>query len=102
MCNCDGVNNLYRYRVTCVDDTVGKIVSEVHSDENNNITAEILIDLAKTDIERRNPPEVNIFSDWIICLSEHCNGSMKEFALYIKNVRCRNVRDLSDWLYRFY
>ena len=52
--------------MTCVDDTVGKITSIVHSDDINDKTAEMLIDLAKNDIERRNPAQVEISSDWII------------------------------------
>ena len=47
VCDCDGLNNLYSPQVTCVDDTVGKITSIVHSDDNNDKTAEMLIDLAK-------------------------------------------------------
>ena len=104
MCNCDGFNNLYRHEVTCVD-TVGKIVSEVHSDDNNDITAGMLIDLAKTDIERRDPPEVKISSRWILCLSENCGEDNSqesgmsalanvEFTLYIKNIRCDNVSEV--------
>ena len=88
--------------MTCVYDTVGKIVSEVHSDDNNDVTAEMLIDLAKTDIERRNPPEVKISSHWILCLSEDCGEDNSqesgmsvlpnvEFTLYVKNIRCDNV-----------
>ena len=99
VCNCDGFNSLYRHEVTCVDDTVAKIVSEVHIDDNSDKTAEMLIDLAKTDIERRNPPELKISSDWVLCLSEDCGDqesgmsalSNVEFTLYIKNIRCDNV-----------
>ena len=99
MCNCDGFNILYRNQVTCVDDTVGKIVSEVHSDDNNDITAKMLIDLAKRNIDRRNPPEVKISSNWILCLNEDCGDQESgmsalpdvEFTLYIKNIRCDNV-----------
>ena len=99
VCNCDGFNILYRNQVTCVDGTVGKIVSEVHSDDNNDITAKMLIDLAERNIERRNPPEVKISSNWILCLSEDCGDqesgmsalSNVEFTLYIKNIRCDNV-----------
>lgn len=98
VCNCDGFNNLYRHQVTCVDATVVNVTSEVHSEDNSDKTAELLIDLAKSDIEKRNPPQVKI-SDWILCLSERCDLSTKELSLYIKNVRCRNVRKLSDWLY---
>ena len=82
--------------MSCVDDTLVNITSEVHSDDSNDKTAEMLIDLAKTDIQRRNPPEVKISSDWILCLSEHCNVTMQEFTLYIRNIRCRNVRKLID------
>ena len=89
--------------MTCVDGTVGKIVSEVHSDDHNDKTAEMLIDLARTDIQGRNPPEVKISSPWILCLSEDCDEdhsqesgmsmlSNVEFTLYIKNIRCDNVR----------
>ena len=105
VCHCDGFNNLYRHQVTCVYGTVGKIVSEVHSDDNNDVTAEMLIDLAKTDIERRNPPEVKISSHWILCLSEDCGEDNSqesgmsvlpnvEFTLYIKNIRCDNVSEV--------
>ena len=87
--------------MTCVDATVVNITSEVHSDDNNDKTAEMLIDLAKSDIERRNPPEVKLSSDWILCLSEHCNVNTKDLSLYIRNVKCRNVRKLSNQLYRF-
>ena len=90
--------------MTCVDGTVGKIVSEVHSDDHNDKTAEMLIDLARTGIQGRNPPEVKISSHWILCLSEdQCDEdhsqesgmsmlSNVEFTLYIKNIRCDNVR----------
>ena len=99
VCNCDGFNNLYRHQVTCIDDTVGKIVSEVHSDDNNDITAKMLLDLVKMNVERRNPPEVKISSDWILCLSEDCGDqesgmselSNVEFTLYIKNISCEKV-----------
>ena len=90
--------------MTCVDDTVGKIVSEVHSDDNNDITAEMLINLAKADIERRDPPQVKISSHWVLCLSENCGEDSSqesgmsalpnvEFTLYIKNIRCDNVSE---------
>ena len=106
VCDCDGLNNLYRSQVTCVDDTVGKIVTTVHSDDSNDKTAEMLIDLAKNDIERRNPAQVEL-SNWIICLSEDCgktynsgefempllpNITVQEFTLYIKNISCNIVR----------
>ena len=39
VCDCDGLNNLYKPQVTCVDDTVGKINSTVHSDDSNDKTA---------------------------------------------------------------
>ena len=90
--------------MTCVDDRVGKITSIVHSDDINDKTAELLIDLAKNDIERRNPAQVEVSSDWIICLSEDCDedgnvtdtgllpdAAMHEFSVYIKNTRCVNV-----------
>ena len=91
--------------MTCVDDTVGKIVTTVHSDDSNDKTAEMLIDLAKNDIERRNPAQVEL-SNWIICLSEDCrktynsgefgmpvlpNVTVQEFTLYIKNISCNIV-----------
>ena len=107
VCDCDGLNNLYRPQVTCVDDTVAKIIATVHSDDNNDKTAEMLIDLAKNDILRRNHAQVKISSDWIICLSEDCNedgsvidaegsgvlpnAAMQEFIVYVKNARCVNV-----------
>ena len=107
VCDCDGLNNLYGPQVTCVDDTVGKITSTVHSDDSNDKTAEMLIDLAKNDIQRRNPAQAEISSDWIICLSEDCNedgsvidaegsgvlpnATMQEFTVYVKNTRCVNV-----------
>ena len=86
--------------MTCVHDTVGKIVSEVHSDDNNDKTAEMLIDLAKTNMQRRNPPKVKISPQWILCLSENdCSEDDSqesgmselpnmEFTLFIKNTRC--------------
>jgi len=86
-----------------VDDTVGKIVTEVHSDHNNDKSAEMLIDLAKINIQRRNPPNVKISPHWILCLFEDdCDeddsqesGMLAlpnvEFTLYIKNIRCDNV-----------
>ena len=90
--------------MTCVDDTVGKITSIVHSDDSNDKTAEMLIDLAKIDIERRNPAQVEISSDWIVCLSEDCDedgnvtdtgllpdAAVKELSVYVKNTRCVNV-----------
>ena len=90
--------------MTCVDDTVGKVTSTVHSDESNDKTAEMLIDLAKNDIQRRNPTQAEISSDWIICLSEDCNedgnvidaegsGVLPNAAIqvYVKNISCVNV-----------
>ena len=71
----------------------------------------MLIDLAKNDMQSRNPAHVKISSDWIICLSEvDCgrtfsgesgmsllpNVSMQEFTLYIKNVSCDNVSYISS------
>ena len=105
MCDCDGFNNLYKHQVTCLD-KVGKIVSEVHSDHNNDKTAEMLIDLAKTSLQRRNPPKVKISPRWILCLSkDDCDEDDSqesgmsalpnvEFTLYIKNISCNNVRRL--------
>ena len=89
--------------MTCVDDTVGKIVTEVHSDHNNDKSAEMLIESAKSNIQRRNPPNVKISPQWILCLSEDDCGEDDsqesgmsalpnvEFTLYIKNIRCDNV-----------
>ena len=85
--------------MTCVDNTVGKIVSEVHSDDNNDKTAEMLIDSAKTNMQRKNP---KISPQWILCSSEDCGEDDSqesgmsvlpnmEFTLYIKNIRCDNV-----------
>ena len=103
VCDCDGLNNLYRPQVTCVDDTVGKIITTVHSDESNDKTAEMLIDLAKNDILRRNTAQVEVSSDWIVCLSEDCGKtddgsgmSSITMQLYIKNISCKDVRKL--WL----
>ena len=101
VCSCDGLNNLYGLHVTCVDDKVGIITSTVHSDSKNDKTAQMLIDLAKLNIQRRDPPEVKISSDWIICLSEDCGRNDEEsgmslllnmiMQLFIKNVSCINV-----------
>ena len=87
--------------MTCVDDKVGLITSTVHSDSKNDKTAQMLIDLAKLNIQRRDPPEVKISSDWIICLSEDCGRDDEEsgmslllnviMQLFIKNVSCINV-----------
>ena len=88
--------------MTCVHDTVGKIVSEVHSDHNNDKTAEMLIDSAKTNLQRKTPQKVKISPQWILCLSEDCGEDDSqesgmsalpnvEFTLYIKNIRCDNV-----------
>ena len=103
ICDCDGLNNLYRPRVTCVHDTVGEIIATVHSDDSNDKTAEMLIDLAKNDILRRNHAQVKISSDWIICLSEGCGKtddgsgmSSITIQLYMKNIICKDVREL--WL----
>ena len=106
VCNCDGFNNLYKHDLSCVDDTIGivNVTSEVHSDEDK--TAQMLIDLAKTDIERRTPAEVEISSNWILCLNKDCRkndssnvgesgmlpNTMQQFTLYIKNISCKNVR----------
>ena len=106
VCDCDGLNNLYKSQVTCVDNAVGKIVSEVHSDHNNDKTAEMLIDLVKTYIQRINPPKVKISPLWILCLSEDdCDEDDSqesgmsilpnmEFTLYIKNIRCVSYVDM--------
>ena len=93
--------------MTCVDDTVGKVTSTVHSDESSVQTAQILIDLAKNAIQSRDPAQVEISPDWIICLSEDCdeddnvtdaegpgmlpNATIQEFTVYVKNTRCINV-----------
>ena len=90
--------------MTCVDDTVGKITSIVHSDDSNDKTAEMLIDLAKNDIQRRNPAQVEVLSDYIVCLSEDCGKtddgssgmSSITMQLYMKNISCKDVRKL--WL----
>ena len=105
VCECDGLNNFYSPQVTCVDDTVGKINSTVHSDESSVQTAQMLIDLAKNAIQSRDPAQVEISSDWIICLSEDCvktDGGVSGMSmltsvtmqLYIKNVSCKDVRKL--------
>ena len=92
--------------MTCVDgsDTVGQVTSTVHSDDSSVKTAQMLIDLAKNAIKSKDPAQVNISSDWIICLSEEeCdvtdsegpgtlpNAAIQEFTVYVKNTRCRNV-----------
>ena len=110
VCDCDGLNNLYNPQVTCVDDRVGKVTSTVHSDDTSDKTAEMLIGLAKSDIESRDPAQVEILSDWMICLSEDCgktNGGesgmpvlpnviMQDFTLYVKNITCNNVSYISS------
>ena len=112
VCDCDGFNNLYKPHLSCVDDTVGNITSEVHSDSRNDKTAKMLIDLAKTNIQGRSPPEVKILSHWTLCLSEKCGEDYSqgsgmsvppniEFTLYIKNIRCENVSEVSMQTFAF-
>ena len=107
VCDCDGLNNLYSPQVICVDDTVGKVTSTVHSDNSSDKTAQMLIDLAKNAIQSRDPAQVEISSDWIICLSEDCgktdggefgmpNVTIQDLTLYIKNISCNNVSYISS------
>ena len=89
--------------MTCVDDTIGNVTSTVvHSDDK---TAEMLIDLATNAIQSRDPAQVKISSDWIMCLSEDCGktdggvSGMSMLAsttmqLYIKNISCKDVCNL--------
>ena len=102
VCDCDGLNNLYSPQVTCIDGRVGNITSTVHSDDNSDKTAQMLIDLAKSNIESRDPAQIKISSNWIICLNEDCgkgefgipalpNITVQEFTLYVKNISCNNV-----------
>ena len=105
VCDCDGLNNLYDPQVTCVDDRVGKVTGTVHSDDTSDKTAEMLIDLAKNAIHSRGLAQVEISSDWIICLSEDCGKTDGEVSgismltsttvqLYIKNISCKDVCNL--------
>ena len=90
--------------MTCLNDKVGNITSTVHSDDSSDKTAQMLIDLAKINIQRQNHAEVKISSDWIICLTEECGkdddrGSGKlldvpVFTLYIKNISCKRVSQM--------
>ena len=111
VCACDGLNNLYNPQVTCVDNRVGigKINSTVRSDDSSDKTAEMLIDLAKNAIQSRDPAQVEISSDWIICLSEDCVktddgvSGMSVLAsiamqLYMKNISCKNVRTYVSYI----
>lgn len=106
VCDCDGFNNLHKDQVACVDDTVGNISSKVYADYNNDRTARMLINLAKNSIQRRNPPEVKMSSELIICLSEDCgiptgSGILPDatFTLYIKNFSCKSVSYVYTFIY---
>jgi len=67
----------------------------------------MFIDLAKSDIQSRNPAEVAISPDWTICLSIDCSEDqssgesgiliIEKFTLYIKNFSCKNVRYVHNY-----
>lgn len=67
ICNCDGHNNLRFPNLTCINEQTGIITSEVHRD--GLLSAQQLIDLARTDINSRNPPVVHLSRGWILCLN---------------------------------
>ena len=52
------------------------VTSRVHRD--GLLSAQELIDLARNDIQSRNPPVVRLSQGWILCLSIHDNGTVDD------------------------
>lgn len=67
VCECDGHNNLLHSNLTCVNENTGIITSTVH--HNGLLSAEELVNLARADIQTRNPPVVHLPRGWILCLN---------------------------------
>jgi len=67
ICTCDGYNNLYNPNLTCLDKQTGIITVTVHP--NGLLSAQELIDLARADIQMRNPPLIYLTHGWILCLN---------------------------------
>ena len=77
-CTCDGYNNLFSPELTCIDEQTGIVTSKVHHDDLSS--AEELINLARTDIQSRNPPVVHLSQGWILCLSIHNNSTATDMS----------------------
>ena len=65
---CNGHNNLYTPQLTCLDDNMAIISSIVHNEGENS--AQMLIDLAVTDIQARNPPAIYLSNGWMLRLNQ--------------------------------
>ena len=65
--HCNGHNNLYTPQLTCIDNHVGLIDSVVHHEDENS--AQMLINLAKADVQNRKPPVVHLSHGWILHLN---------------------------------
>ena len=66
-CICDGYENLDYADLTCLNKHTGIISSIVYP--NGLISAQELIDLARADIQTRNPPTIHLTNGWILCLN---------------------------------
>ena len=66
--HCNGHNNLYDPQLTCLDDNMAIISSIVHNEGENS--AQMLINLARADIQARNPPVVYLSNGWILQLNK--------------------------------
>ena len=65
---CNGYNNLYTPQLTCVDDNTAIISSIVHNEGENS--AQMLINLARANIQARNPPVVFLSNGWMLQLNQ--------------------------------
>ena len=65
---CNGHNNLYDPQLTCVDDNTAIISSIVHNEGENS--AQMLIGLARANIQTRNPPVVYLSNGWMLQLNK--------------------------------
>ena len=78
VCSCDGYNNLLSPELNCIDEQTGMITSKVH--HNGLSSAQELINLARADIQSRNPPVVHLSQGWILCLSIHNNSTATDMS----------------------
>lgn len=64
---CNGHNNLYTPQLTCLDRDTGTVSSKVHHE--GDTPAQVLIDLATADVQKRQPPVVHLSHGWILHLN---------------------------------
>ena len=66
-CSCDGYENLNYVNLTCINKHTGIVNSIVYP--NGLMSPQELIDLARADIQTKNPPAIYLSNGWILCLN---------------------------------